>query len=107
MLFPAVFGGLMLVLKRWTTALTVLSINSTLLFLQDLFGAYLITSWWGTPTALWLVMSLVTVAGALWAWRKHALSLSASAAPEPDLAPSLALRPPRANSPGAGRWRGP
>ena len=92
MLFPAVFGGLTLVLKRWTTALTVLSLNSTLLFLQNLFGAYLITSWWGTPTALWLAMSLVTLAGALWAWRKHALSLSASAVPpEPGLAPLPSL----------------
>ena len=87
MLFPAVFGGLTLVLKRWTTALTVLSLNSTLLFLQNLFGAYLITSWWGTPTALWLMMSLVTLAGALWAWRKHALSLAASAAPPSDHSP--------------------
>jgi outer membrane protein assembly factor BamB len=71
MLFPAVFGGLMLVMRRWTTALTVLSVNSLLLFLQDWFGAYLLTSWWGTPAALWLAMSLVTVCGALWAWRKH------------------------------------
>ena len=77
MLFPAVFGGLMLVLRRWTTALTVLSINSLLLFLQDWFNSYLITSWWGTPAALWLVMSLVTVCGALFAWRKHAARLRA------------------------------
>ena len=83
MLFPAVFGGLMLVLRRWTTALTVLSINSLLLFLQDWFNAYLITSWWGTPAALWLVMSLVTVCGALWAWRKHAARLAPMAAPAP------------------------
>ncbi len=76
MLFPAVFGGLMLVLKRWTTALGVLSVNSLLLFLQNWFGAYLITSWWGTPAALWLAMSLVTVWGTLWAWRKHAARLA-------------------------------
>jgi outer membrane protein assembly factor BamB len=86
MLFPAVFGGLTLVLRRWTTALTVLSINSTLLFLQNIFDAYLISSWLGTATALWLVMSLVTLAGTLWAWRKHAARLAASVpipAPEP------------------------
>ncbi len=81
MLFPAVFGGLMLVLRRWTTALTVLSINSLLLFLQDWFNSYLITSWWGTPAALWLVMSLVTVCGALFAWRKHAARLAPAAPP--------------------------
>ena len=81
MLFPAVFGGLMLVLRRWTTALTVLSINSLLLFLQDSFNAYLITSWWGSQAALWLVMSLVTVCGALWAWRKHTARLAPMASP--------------------------
>src|SRR5665213_2709815 len=81
MLFPSVFGGLMLVLKRWTTALGVLSINSLLLFLQNWFGPYLITSWWGTPAALWLAISLVTVCGTLWAWRKHAARLSPVATP--------------------------
>ncbi len=115
MLFPAVFGGLMLVLRRWTTALTVLSINSLLLFLQDWFNAYLITSWWGSQAALWLVMSLVTVCGALWAWRKHAARLAMT--PGADATALGALRnparqatrpgsPPRRSSPGAGRWRG-
>ena len=110
MLFPAVFGGLMLVLRRWTTALTVLSINSLLLFLQDWFNAYLITSWWGSPAALWLVMSLVTVCGALWAWRKHTARLAPMASPGA-YATRLAGAdrrgsPLRRNSPGAGRWRG-
>ena len=112
MLFPAVFGGLMLVLRRWTTVLTVLSINSLLLFLQDWFNSYLITSWWGTPAALWLVMSLVTVCGALFAWRKHAARLARLRAlmrpgsPElRGLTPPARLAPPR-SSPGAGRWRG-
>ena len=81
MLFPAVFGGLMLVMRRWTTALTVLSINSLLLFLQDWFNAYLLTSWWGTPAALWLMMSLVTLCGALWAWRKHIFRIAPSPKP--------------------------
>jgi outer membrane protein assembly factor BamB len=81
MLFPAVFGGLMLVLKRWTTALGVLSVNSLLLFLQNWFGPFLITSWWGTPAALWLAMSLATVGGTLWAWRKHAARLSPCTTP--------------------------
>jgi outer membrane protein assembly factor BamB len=94
MLFPAVFGGLMLVLRRWTTALTVLSVNSLLLFFQDWFNAYLITSWWGTPAALWLVMSLVTVCGALWAWRKHAARLA-------PIAPTPAPRNPGAYAPGS------
>ena len=85
MLFPAVFGGLMLVLKRWTTALAVLSINSILLFLQETFRDYLVSTWaWSaTPAALWLAMALVTVGGLLWAWRKHTARLVPAAAPAP------------------------
>lgn len=71
MLFPAVFGGLMLVLRRWLAALSVLSINSTLYVTQDLCRRWLVGSWWGTPSALWLTMTIVTLIGILWAWRRH------------------------------------
>ena len=90
MLFPAVFGGLMLVLKRWTTALAVLSINSMLLFLQDQLRDFLVarSAWSATPAALWLAMSLVTVCGLLWAWRKQTARLVPPApyAPAPPVA---------------------
>jgi outer membrane protein assembly factor BamB len=71
MLFPAVFGGLALVMRRWIAALTVLSLNSTLYFVQDWCMRWLAGSWWGTPSALWLTMGLVTLLGILWAWRRH------------------------------------
>jgi outer membrane protein assembly factor BamB len=71
MLFPAIFGGLMLVLRRWMAVLSVLSINSTLYFVQDWFKGLLVDSWWGTPQALWLTMSGVTLLGLLWAWQRH------------------------------------
>ncbi len=71
MLFPAVFGGLMLVLRRWLAALSVLSVNSTLYILQDWCMRWLVGTWWGTPPALWLTMTLVTLLGILWAWRRH------------------------------------
>ncbi len=74
MLFPAVFGGLILVLRRWMAALTVLSVNSTLyLAHQKWFAPRLLSSWWGTPLALWLSMAVVTLLGVLWAWHRHAL----------------------------------
>ncbi|HWG43059.1 MAG TPA: PQQ-binding-like beta-propeller repeat protein, partial [Gemmataceae bacterium] len=71
MLFPAVFGGLILVLRRWMVALSVLSLNSTLYVLYDWCGRWLAGSWWGTPLALWLVMTIITLVGLLWAWRRH------------------------------------
>jgi outer membrane protein assembly factor BamB len=75
MLFPAVFGGLMLVMRRWLVALSVLSLNSTLYVLQSWYGHRLANSWWGTPLALWLTMLIVTVVGILWAWRRNITTL--------------------------------
>jgi outer membrane protein assembly factor BamB len=80
MLFPAVFGGLILVLRRWMAALTVLSVNSTLyLAHQSWFAPRLLSSWWGTAAALWLSMTVVTLLGVLWAWHRHAARPTAEA----------------------------
>jgi outer membrane protein assembly factor BamB len=72
MLFPAIFGGLILVFRRWMVALSVLSLNSSLYLLQSWFTSSLVDSWWGTSQALWLTMASVTLLGLLWAWRRHA-----------------------------------
>ncbi len=77
LLFPVVFGGLMLVLRRWLAALSVLSLNSTLYVLQEVCRGWLAGSWWGTPAALWLSMSVATLFGILWAWRRQLFSLAA------------------------------
>ncbi len=77
MLFPAVFGGLTMVLRRWMAALTVLSLNSTLYLAQNWCMRWLAGSWWGRPEALWLTMMVVTLLGVLWAWRRHVAALAA------------------------------
>ncbi|MHB1425654.1 MAG: outer membrane protein assembly factor BamB family protein [Gemmataceae bacterium] len=102
MFFPAVFGGLMLVLRRWMAALSVLSVNSTLYLLQELCRRWLVGSWWGTSPALWLTMAAVTLLGILWAWRKHHTAIQEQSA-EPvrspgagittELVPALAVDP--------------
>src|SRR5262249_22198305 len=79
MLFPAVFGGLMLVLRRWKVALSVLSLNSTLYLAQSWCLRWLAGSWWGTSSALWLAMMIVTLLGILWDWRRHVALLAAPA----------------------------
>jgi outer membrane protein assembly factor BamB len=76
LLFPVVFGGLMLVLRRWLAALSVLSVNSTLYVLQEICRRWLANSWWGTPEALGLSMTVVTLLGILWAWRRQGLSIA-------------------------------
>ena len=64
-LFPAVFGGLMVVLKRWMTLLSVASINSTLYTLHLWLGATVSDKWWGSPWALWLTMLAITLVAAI------------------------------------------
>jgi outer membrane protein assembly factor BamB len=68
MLFPAVFGGLTGQLKRWAAVIAVASLNSTLLFLHDWLA---LPGSWGTQATLWLAMTLVTILGVLWAWRRQ------------------------------------
>jgi outer membrane protein assembly factor BamB len=68
MLFPAVFGGMTGQLKRWAAVIAVASLNSTLLFLHDWLT---LPGWWGSQTTLWLALTLITVAGVLWAWRRQ------------------------------------
>jgi outer membrane protein assembly factor BamB len=71
MLFPAIFGGLTGQLKRWMAVISVASLNTTLCWLHDWFAPRLAGSWWGTQSALWLTMTLITAAGVLWAWRRQ------------------------------------
>jgi outer membrane protein assembly factor BamB len=83
MLFPAVFGGLILVLRRWMAALTVLSINSTLYFLYEWLSPSLPTVWWTTPLALWVTMTTITLLGLWWAWWRHLQTVATTAVDSP------------------------
>ncbi len=86
-LFPAVFGGLMLVLRRWVVLLSVASLDSTIFFLHNWFQGSIQDFWWGTPLGLWSVLTAVTLAGAVWSWRRYRGS--------PPAAREAALRPQR------------
>ena len=70
MLFPSVFGGW----KRWLTLLSVGCTNSTLYTAQYFFSNELVVSRWpllGTTYALWFGMTMVTLAGMVWAFLRH------------------------------------
>jgi outer membrane protein assembly factor BamB len=92
MLFPAVFGGLMLVLRRWMAGLCIISVNSTLYLLHGYLATRFLQSWWATPLALWLIMCVLNTVGLMWAWRRHAAWL---AAPASSPVPSFAQPPGR------------
>lgn len=75
MLFPALFGGVLVLFRQWIAFITVLSVNSTLLLVVMWFGQPFRGSWWGSEAALWFVMTMVSLGGTLWAWRRQMRSV--------------------------------
>src|SRR5258707_787787 len=68
-LFPAVFGGLMLWLKRWSGLFAAACAMSTWYFLHRWLGGGRPT-WWAGEAGLWTALGLLALAGALAAaWR--------------------------------------
>jgi outer membrane protein assembly factor BamB len=74
-LFPTVFGGLLLFFRRWLVAFSLAGLNSTLYLLHAWLAGWLRGTWWGTwwgtESALWVTMTLVTALGILWSWKRH------------------------------------
>lgn len=77
LLFPTVFGGW----QRWLALLSTAGTNLTLVSLQWWFAESLVGSWWGTPIALWTAMTVASVLGLGWAWRRHVRSVQLGVAP--------------------------
>jgi outer membrane protein assembly factor BamB len=71
LLFPGLFGGALLVLRSWAALLAVAGVNSTLLLLSVWFPRLLRGTYLETGLGLWYTMLLITLAGALWAWRSQ------------------------------------
>jgi outer membrane protein assembly factor BamB len=74
-LFPAVFGGVLILFRQWIAFITVFSVNSTLLLLY-----WAINTWWpnllrgtwiGTEAGLWFLMTVVALLCTVWAWRRQ------------------------------------
>jgi outer membrane protein assembly factor BamB len=79
-LFPAVFGGVLVLFRQWVAFLTVFSVNSMLLLLHWLLNSYwpglFRDSWLGTEAGLWFVMTLVALIGVIWAWQRQVVRQS-------------------------------
>lgn len=74
-LFPSVFGGVLVLFRQWLAFLTVLSVNGTLLLVQALWGTELRSAWWMAPSGLWFLMTLVTWVGLIWSWKRQVRNL--------------------------------
>jgi outer membrane protein assembly factor BamB len=71
LLFPTLFGGVLLLFRRWQAFFGVAATNSTIYLMHGWYAGKLRETWWGTQTALWLMMTLITLLGTFWASRRH------------------------------------
>jgi outer membrane protein assembly factor BamB len=71
MLFPTMFGGLMLWLRRWFAMSCVLCFNS-LFCLINIWLRLSISSygWWDSQLILWETLTSITLLGVIWSWRR-------------------------------------
>lgn len=80
LLFPAVFGGVLILFRQWSAFLAMFSINSTLMMLQWWKGGtWFRDSWFSTPGGLWFAMTVVTLFFTMWAWRRQLANLASGA----------------------------
>jgi outer membrane protein assembly factor BamB len=71
MLFPGVFGGLAVFMKRWTVALSVCCTASTIYFAHAWFYGRLEGTWFGPASRVWALMGILSVIGGVWAARRY------------------------------------
>jgi outer membrane protein assembly factor BamB len=76
-LFPTVFGGLALLMKRWMVALSACCTLSTIYFLHAWFIGRLESTWFGAISALWLTMGLFSAVSAVWSARRYRKAIEA------------------------------
>ncbi len=62
LLFPAVFGGMAILMRRWAAFVTVLFTTSTI------FTIYL---FWGSARMMWLLITATILGGMAWAWLRQ------------------------------------
>jgi outer membrane protein assembly factor BamB len=93
LLFPTVFGGVLILFRQWLAFITVLSVNCALYVLSIWLGTHLRGTWWASPAGLWLVMTAVVFLGFIWSWRRQTrrLSLGAGAVAPPRKTEAIVL----------------
>ncbi|MFO0969656.1 MAG: PQQ-binding-like beta-propeller repeat protein [Gemmataceae bacterium] len=92
-LFPTVFGGVLVLFRQWIAFITLLSVNSTLILLHFLLGDSFRGSWLAEQATLWIVMAGVNLLCFLWAWRRQIdnVSLGSAAMETPERTENIVL----------------
>jgi len=71
LLFPSVFGGVLVLFRRWLAFFSVVSAISLIYLVRWFWGGDLRQTWLGTPNGFWFALIVATFLGAFWAWRRH------------------------------------
>jgi outer membrane protein assembly factor BamB len=72
LLFPTVFGGVLVLFRQWMAFITLISLSFTLMLVHWLLAPTLLRgTWWSTDAALWFLMCACTFVCACWAWRRQ------------------------------------
>jgi outer membrane protein assembly factor BamB len=77
MIFPTWFGGW----RRWLALISGLCTVSTVIFVYWMWGHHFATSAWGGDLAQWLMITVIVVLSAAWAWQRHVRRLRTGEAP--------------------------
>jgi outer membrane protein assembly factor BamB len=75
LLFPSLFGGVLVLFRRWTAFFTVISVVSLVYLLHGWLAKDIRGSYWSTTPGIWLIMTLVTALGVLWCLWRHIMYL--------------------------------
>lgn len=76
-LFPTIFGGVLILFRQWTAFITAFSLNSLLYLLYWWKGSvWFRGTWWNTEAGIWFVLSAVTLVCFIWAWRRQLRNLT-------------------------------
>jgi outer membrane protein assembly factor BamB len=85
LLFPTVFGGVLILFRQWTAFITLLSVNGTLLLVHWIFTRawpghlWLHGTWLEPARNVWIVMTVVALLCTIWAWRRQLANLASGA----------------------------
>lgn len=84
LLFPSLFGGVLVLFRQWASFLALISVVSLLYLFHWLFGANFRESWWVSPGGMATIVLAATFLCGIWSWRRN---WSALAKGQPSIAP--------------------
>lgn len=71
LLFPSVFGGVLVLFRQWASFFTVVSLISLAFVVRLCFPEWLRGTWLASDGGWWFLLTVLTFGGAVWSWRRY------------------------------------